>query len=98
MYYKIRQLLQNTTFITNCDSFITKYDSYYKMGRLLQIVRVLLQNATVLTNCDSALNITLTWKPVYHNNKDFVMKFSIMEFLAHLVTFTSEILNGKFHF
>ena len=46
-YYKMRQLLQNatillqnTTVITNCDDFITKYDSYYKMRRLLQIATV----------------------------------------------------------
>ena len=33
-------LLQNVTVITNCDDFIMKYDSYYKMRRLLQIVTV----------------------------------------------------------
>ena len=33
-------LLQNATVITNCDDFITKYDSYYKMRRLLQIATV----------------------------------------------------------
>ena len=33
-------LLQNATVITNCDDFIMKYDSYYKMRRLLQIVTV----------------------------------------------------------
>ena len=39
-------LLQNATIflekkvITNCDNFITKYDSYYKMWRLLQIATV----------------------------------------------------------
>ena len=32
--------LQNATVITNCDNFITKYDSYYKMPRLLQIATV----------------------------------------------------------
>ena len=32
--------LQNATVITNCDNFITKYDSYYKMSRLLEIVTV----------------------------------------------------------
>ena len=30
-------LLQNATVIINCDDFITKYDSRYKMRRLLQI-------------------------------------------------------------
>ena len=33
-------LLQNATVITNCDSFIRKCDSYYKMGHLLQIATV----------------------------------------------------------
>ena len=33
-------LLQNATVITNCDNFIIKCDSYYKMGRLLQIATV----------------------------------------------------------
>ena len=46
LYYKMRQillqnataiLLQNATVITNCDDFITKCDSYYKMRRLLKI-------------------------------------------------------------
>ena len=35
VYYKIRQF-----FTTKCDSFMTKYDSYYKMWRLLQIAKV----------------------------------------------------------
>ena len=35
-----RFLLQNATVITKCDDFITKYDSYYKMRRLLQIATV----------------------------------------------------------
>ena len=33
-------LLQNATVVTNCDHFITKYDSYYEMRRLLQIATV----------------------------------------------------------
>ena len=33
-------LLQNATVIANCDDFITKYASYYKMRRLLQIATV----------------------------------------------------------
>ena len=33
-------LLQNMTVITNCDDFITKCHSYYKMLRLLQIATV----------------------------------------------------------
>ena len=33
-------LLQNATVITKCDDFIRKYESYYKMRRLLQIVTV----------------------------------------------------------
>ena len=33
-------LLQNATVITKCDDFITKYNSYYKMRRLLQIATV----------------------------------------------------------
>ena len=51
VYYKMRQmLLQNATaillqnmtkcvkfFITKCDSFIAKCDSYYKMRRLLEL-------------------------------------------------------------
>ena len=32
VYYKMCQvLLQNTTVITNCNDFITKCDSYYKL-------------------------------------------------------------------
>ena len=33
-------LLQNATVITNCDDFITKFYSFYKMRRLLQIATV----------------------------------------------------------
>ena len=33
-------LLQNTKVITNCDNFIIKCDSHYKMRRLLQIATV----------------------------------------------------------
>ena len=33
-------LLQNVTVATNCDNFITKCDSCYKMQRLLQIATV----------------------------------------------------------
>ena len=33
-------LLQNATVITNCNDFITKYDSYCKMRRSLQIATV----------------------------------------------------------
>ena len=42
VYHKMRQvfLLQNETVITNCDDFITKSNSYYKMRGLLQIVIV----------------------------------------------------------
>ena len=32
--------LQNATAITNCNDFITKCDSYYKIQRLLQIATV----------------------------------------------------------
>ena len=39
-YYKMRVLLQNATVITNCDSFITKSNSYDKMRRLLKIATV----------------------------------------------------------
>ena len=35
-----RSLLQNATVITKCDDFITKYDRYYKIRRLLRIARV----------------------------------------------------------
>ena len=52
-YYKLRQLLQiatillyNGTVITNCDDFIIKCDSHYKMRRLL-------------TNSDSTLSLEL---------------------------------------
>ena len=39
-YYKVRQvLLQSSTGITKCDSFITKCDRYYKVRRLLQSAR-----------------------------------------------------------
>ena len=39
VYYKMRQLvlLQNAAAI---DDFVTKYESYYKMRRLLQIATV----------------------------------------------------------
>ena len=48
VYYKMRQiLLQNVTVllqdaivITKCDNFITKWDSYHKMQRLLEIATV----------------------------------------------------------
>ena len=33
-------LLPNATVITNCDNFVTKCDSYYKMRRLSQIAAV----------------------------------------------------------
>ena len=33
-------LSQNVTAATSCNDFITKYDSYYKMRRLLQIATV----------------------------------------------------------
>ena len=33
-------LLENATVITKCNNFITKYVSYYKIRRLLQIVTV----------------------------------------------------------
>ena len=33
-------LLQNVIVITNCDHFLTKCDSYYKIRRLLQIATV----------------------------------------------------------
>ena len=39
-YYKLRQnpiTDCGSWFITNCDKFITNYDSYYKLSRLLQI-------------------------------------------------------------
>ena len=47
-YYKMRQ-----KFITRCDSFITKYDSYNKLRRFYYKMPQLLQNATFITNCDS---------------------------------------------
>ena len=48
-YYKVRQvLLQSATGITKCDNFITKYDRYYKVRRLLQ-------SATVHTLCETVL-------------------------------------------
>ena len=50
VYYKMRQMLlqkatdvitkSNSYFMTKLDNFITKCDSYYKMGRLLQIATV----------------------------------------------------------
>ena len=33
-------LLQNATVIANCDDFITRCDSYYKLRRLIQIATV----------------------------------------------------------
>ena len=46
VYYKMRQVCyDNVTFITRCDNFITKCDSYYKLWRLLQ-------NVTFITKCD----------------------------------------------
>ena len=33
-------LFQNATVITKCEDLITKYNNYYKMQRLLQIVTV----------------------------------------------------------
>ena len=55
-------LLQNATdvitkcvwfFITKCDSFITKCNTYYKIPRFCYKMRQLLENATFITNCDS---------------------------------------------
>ena len=41
VYYKVRQvLLQTATGITKCDNFITKWDRYYKVRRLLQSATV----------------------------------------------------------
>ena len=49
-YYKMRKLFYTKcdkffvtkcdSFITNCDNFVKKFDSYYKMRRLLQIATV----------------------------------------------------------
>ena len=41
-------LLQSVTVFTNYDDFITKYESYYKMQRLLQIATVLLNKDLIL--------------------------------------------------
>ena len=41
-------LLQSVTVFTNYDDFITKYESYYKMRRLLQIATVLLNKDLIL--------------------------------------------------
>ena len=48
-------LLQNTTdVITKCDSyFITKWDSYYKMGQFYNKMRQILQSAIFIKNCNS---------------------------------------------
>ena len=56
IYYKMRQILQNTTaiFLQNATAvyYKTRQAFYYKMRQLLQIVTTLLQNATVITICD----------------------------------------------
>ena len=41
--------------ITNCDSFIRKYDSYYKLQQFRYKMRLLLQNLTFITNCNSTI-------------------------------------------
>ena len=41
-------LLQSATVFTNYGDFITKYESYYKMQRLLQIATVLLNKDLIL--------------------------------------------------
>ena len=46
-YYKMRQFYYKTQVISNCNDFITKCDSYYKMRRLLQIVTVKLEISRV---------------------------------------------------
>ena len=86
VYYKMRQILQNTTamllqnaryyykmrqkfitkcvrvFIIECDSFITKCNSYCKYRRFYYKMRQLLQNTSFITNYDS----TVVNKPVAH--------------------------------
>ena len=41
-------LLENTTVTTNCNNFITKCDSYYKIRRLLQIATVQVRREVTL--------------------------------------------------
>ena len=58
-------LLQNVTVITNCDNFITKYDSYYKMQRLLQIATVHLSQQSGLASLflmKACMCITRDWE------------------------------------
>ena len=41
--------------ITNCDSFIRKYHSYYKLQQFRYKMRLLLQKLTFVTNCNSTI-------------------------------------------
>ena len=55
-YYKMRQKFITKCvrfYITKCDSFNIKCDSYYKLRRFYYKMQQLLQNATFMTNCDS---------------------------------------------
>ena len=57
LYYKIWQmLLQNlkSYIITKCDSFITKWESSYKIRPFYHKMRQLLQNLTFTTKCVGA--------------------------------------------
>ena len=51
--------LQNATVITNCDSFITKCDSYYKLRRLLQIATIQLHLPYQLSNLNTNYGKTI---------------------------------------
>ena len=78
VYYRMRQiLLQNATevfykmrqvfFSRKCASFITKYDSYYKLRRFCYKMQQLLQNATFITNFDSTtLNYDLSMGNIFN--------------------------------
>ena len=57
-------LLQNVTVITNCDNFITKFDSYYKMRCSLQIATVhvrLIKASVVMVHQSIKEPVLLIW-------------------------------------
>ena len=75
VYYKMRQFYYKMRVIKNCDDFITKCDSHYKMRRLLQIATVQTEKAN--TCCikralffkNHVMQIKNLWRDNYFNMK-----------------------------
>ena len=61
-------LLQNAADITNCDNFISKCDSYYKMRRLLQIATVHTSMSLILLTTNFKSTIMLFYILIYSSS------------------------------